>query len=522
MTGEELARSAARPAPRAGMLATLLEIGQTLASPVELRTALERVLGTLERDAGVRRAAVLMLDSGSEEIRVAVSVGLAAEAHRVRCRLGQGIAGRVVESGRPVAMAVPSREPLFPRGAGEESALEGSFYCVPIAAERRPLGALAIEVRQDDQADGGDGGRFFALIATMISQALRIHRRLEEELDGSADEIGMVGVARKRQGLGSIIGVSPQMREACERIARIAPTGATVLIRGEPGTGKELVARAIHSHSARAKKAFVKVSVGAVPDRMIESEVFGHEKGAFAGATSSKRGSLELACGGTLFLDEVGELSGSAQTRFLRLLREGRFARLGGTETLSADVRILAASTTDLEAAVAAQEFREDLHRRLSASAVFLPPLRERGSDVLLLAEHFFARYSRAHGKRIRRISTAAMDMLASHPWPGNVRELENTIERAVLSCESSVLHGHHLPPALQVAKAPETSTRASLSEAVQQYEKDLILDALKSARGNRMHAARLLDTTERVIGYKIHKYGIEPQRFRAPGLASR
>ncbi|TMB29793.1 MAG: GAF domain-containing protein [Deltaproteobacteria bacterium] len=173
MTGEELARSAARPAPRAGMLATLLEIGQTLASPVELRTALERVLGTLERDAGVRRAAVLMLDSGSEEIRVAVSVGLAAEAHRVRCRLGQGIAGRVVESGRPVAMAVPSREPLFPRGAGEESALEGSFYCVPIAAERRPLGALAIEVRQDDQADGGDGGHFFALIATMISRGRR-------------------------------------------------------------------------------------------------------------------------------------------------------------------------------------------------------------------------------------------------------------------------------------------------------------------------------------------------------------
>jgi len=320
----------------------------------------------------------------------------------------------------------------------------------------------------------------------------------------------------------NIIGRSPRMRQVFDLIIQAAPSRSTILIQGESGTGKELVARAIHSHSARAKKAFVKVSVGAVPDRMIESEVFGHEKGAFAGATSSKRGSLELACGGTLFLDEVGELSGSAQTRFLRLLREGRFARLGGTETLSADVRILAASTTDLEAAVAAQEFREDLHRRLSASAVFLPPLRERGSDVLLLAEHFFARYSRAHGKRIRRISTAAMDMLASHPWPGNVRELENTIERAVLSCESSVLHGHHLPPALQVAKAPETSTRASLSEAVQQYEKDLILDALKSARGNRMHAARLLDTTERVIGYKIHKYGIEPQRFRAPGLASR
>jgi Nif-specific regulatory protein len=505
--GDAAARSTAPPASRGGHLATLLEISEILASEPDLRPALERVLRRLERDASVVRGAVLLLDGDAAELRVLVSIGLGAEAHRVRCRLGQGVAGSVVESGRPVAEAQVGREPLFRRAPPPQRQSDGTFLCLPIAHGRRPTGALAIELAVGEMTDREEARRFFALIAGMIAQALRQKR----DAPVSESEPG-------ESGLSSIVGVSAPMCRLCEEVAKVASTAATVLIRGEPGTGKELIARAIHAGSLRASNLFVEVSVGAAPDRAIESELFGHEKGAFAGATACKRGSLELAAGGTLFLDEVAELGSSAQLKLFRLLREGEFERLGGSHLLSADVRLIAASTADLEAAVAAGELREDLHRELSACSLFVPPLRARHSDILMLADHFLARYARAHGKRIRRIAAPAMDMLMGYRWPGNVRELENTIERAVLTCESSAIHGYHLPPALQVAESSQPAARTSLSEAVAQYEKDLIFDALKSARGNRMRAARLLDTTERVIGYKIHKYRIDTQRFRGPG----
>jgi Nif-specific regulatory protein len=199
------------------------------------------------------------------------------------------------------------------------------------------------------------------------------------------------------------------------------------------------------------------------------------------------------------------------------VLQEREFERLGGTGTLRANVRIVAATNKDLYAAIAAGEFREDLYYRLNVFPIFVPPLRDRRPDILLLAEHFLAKYSRQHGKSIRRIATPATDMLTSYHWPGNVRELENTIERAVLTCEGAVIHGHRLPPTLQTAESSGTLLQTSLTEAVEQYEKDLILDALKSARGNRARAARLLSSTERVVNYKVRKYRIDWQRFREP-----
>jgi len=288
-----------------------------------------------------------------------------------------------------------------------------------------------------------------------------------------------------------------------------------VLIRGESGTGKELIAHAIHYNSPRAKRPFVKVSCAALPDTLIESELFGYERGAFTGAQTRKRGRFELAHGGTLFLDEVGELNLPTQVKILRVLQEGEFERLGGTETQKADVRLIAATNRDLETAMAERQFREDLYYRLNVFSIFVPPLRDRKPDVMLLADHFLVKYAREHRKLIKRIATPAIDMLMSYHWPGNVRELENTIERAVLTCDGQVVHGHHLPPTLQTAEASGTVVQSSLADAVAQYEKDLILDVLKSARGNRAKAARLLGTTERIIGYKVHKYGIEAGRFR-------
>ncbi|HZB44695.1 MAG TPA: sigma 54-interacting transcriptional regulator, partial [Pyrinomonadaceae bacterium] len=241
----------------------------------------------------------------------------------------------------------------------------------------------------------------------------------------------------------------------------------------------------------------------------------GYEKGAFTGAQGRKKGRFELADGGTLFLDEIGELNLSTQIKLLRALQQREFERLGGTETIKVNVRLIAATNKDLEQAIAAGQFREDLYYRLNVFSIFMPALRERKSDVLLLADHFLEKYAREHGKSIKRISTPAIDMLTSYHWPGNVRELENIIERAVIVCESNVVHGHHLPPSLQTAEGSGTVTQLSLAAAVETYERDLILDALKTARGNRKKAAKLLDTTERIMGYKVKKYGIDAERFR-------
>ena len=227
-----------------------------------------------------------------------------------------------------------------------------------------------------------------------------------------------------------------------------------MLIRGESGTGKELIAHAIHYSSLRAKKPFVKVSCAALPESLIESELFGHEKGAFTGAEARKKGRFELAEGGTLFLDEIGDINLATQVKLLRVLQEREFERVGGTETIKSNVRLIAATNKDLEKAIAAGTFREDLYYRLNVFTIFVPPLRERKADLLLLVDHFLEKFAREHQRSIKRISTPAIDMLASYHWPGNVRELENTLERAVLMCDGEVIHAHHLPPSLQTAEA--------------------------------------------------------------------
>jgi Nif-specific regulatory protein len=254
---------------------------------------------------------------------------------------------------------------------------------------------------------------------------------------------------RERYDFSNIIGTSGPTRQMYEQVAQVAQTNTTVLIRGESGTGKELIAHAIHYNSLRAKKPFVKVSCAALPDTLIESELFGYEKGAFTGATARKKGRFELAEGGTLFLDEIGDINPGTQVKLLRVLQEREFERLGGTETVKVNVRLIAATNKDMEKAIADGTFREDLYYRLNVFTIFVPPLRERKADLLLLADHFLEKFSREHGKVIKRISTPAIDMLMAYHWPGNVRELENALERAVLVCDGA---GHPRAPPAAVA----------------------------------------------------------------------
>jgi Nif-specific regulatory protein len=297
-------------------------------------------------------------------------------------------------------------------------------------------------------------------------------------------------------------------------IARISGTDVTVLIRGGSGTGKELVANAIHFNSPRASKLFLKLNCAALPDTLVESELFGHERGAFTGATEQRIGRFERADSGTLFLDEIGTLNLTAQAKLLRVLQEKEFERIGGSQTIRVDVRIIAATSKDLEKSIEEGTFRQDLYYRLNVFPIFMPSLRERRTDILLLADHFIEKFNQKHKRDVRRISTPAIDMLMQYHWPGNVRELENCIERAVLFCTDRVIHSHHLPPTLQTGEQSGTVPSLSFEGAIRSFGKELIIDALKNSRGNMAKAARLLKTTERVISYSVKKLQINPKTY--------
>jgi Nif-specific regulatory protein len=499
-------------------LSTLLDVSQALSGTLNLKSALHRVLEILARHHGAVRGIVSLLHADGQ-LRVEASDGV-GDPSRVRYEVGEGITGRVVESGKPIVVPRVSREPSFLHRAGRRPELphqELSFICVPILLNRRAVGALAIDLKFKPDRDFERSVKFLGVAASMIAQALKIHRLIDEDKRQLADENAhLKQELRERYDFSNLIGSSGPMRQIYEQVAQVAGTNTTVLVRGESGTGKELIAHAIHYNSPRAGRAFVKVSCAALPESLIESELFGYEKGAFTGAEARRKGRFELAEGGTLFLDEIGDINPATQVKLLRVLQQREFERVGGTETLKANVRLLAATNKDLERAMAAGTFREDLYYRLNVFTIFVPPLRERKADLLLLVDHFLEKFAREHRRSIKRISTPAIDMLASYHWPGNVRELENTLERSVLMCDGEVIHGHHLPPSLQTAEASGTVTRVALKDAVSSYEKDLIQDALKTTRGNCARAARLLDTTERIITYKVRQYGIDVRRFRA------
>ena len=391
---------------------------------------------------------------------------------------------------------------------------DGFAVASKISVGRQPIGLLCVQFPSD--ADRGVAASVLPLIAAMVAQSIRVERAVSGERERLREEnLHLRQELKEKYDFTHLVGNSNEMRQIYEQVSQVARSNATVLLRGESGTGKEMIANAIHYNSLRSKRAFVKINCAALPDTLIESELFGHERGAFTGADKLKRGRFEMADGGTLFLDEIGDLPMQTQIKLLRVLQEREFERLGGTETIRSNIRLITATNKNLEEAIEKGEFREDLYYRLNVFSIFLPPLRERKSDILLLAEHFLEKYETEHDKRIRRISTPAIDMLMSYHYPGNVRELENAIERAVLVCDSNVIHGHHLPPTLQTAETSGTETRLTLTSAVAAFERDLIIDTLKSTSGNVAKAARQLESTERILGYKIKKYGIDTIRFR-------
>ncbi len=499
-------------------LVALAELERVLSAGTHLRGALTRLVEHLEDLIGATSVAVWLRDEADEELRIVAVIGGAWQPQqRAQSRLGEGITARVVQTGRPVIVPHVSREPLFARTAARPRAgRESSFISVPVPVGGRTQGALGVILPFREEVPLPHLCQLLVVIGTMVGQAVRVERLVQKERQQLQQENTQLRQELKeRYDFRNIVGTSRPMQTMYEQMSQVAAVTTTVLIRGESGTGKELIAHALHYHSPRANKPYVKVNCGALPEELVESELFGYEPGAFTDAKVTKKGKFELANGGTLFLDEVGELTLATQVKLLRVLQEREIERLGGTQPIKLNVRLITATNRDLETAIRERTFREDLYYRLNVFSIYVPPLRERKSDILLLADHFVEKYARLHEREVRRIATTAIDLMMSYHWPGNVRELENVIERAVLVSSGGVMHAHDLPPTLQTAEVSGTLPRVSLEGAVASLERDLILDALKSARGNVARAARLLHSTERVIAYKVRRLGLDPVRFR-------
>jgi Nif-specific regulatory protein len=517
-----MAPNSAPPAVRREVqeLSFLFEVSQILDRSLDLRDVMGPVLSSMAKHMGMLRGTITLLNRDTGEILIEAAHGLSAkQRERGRYRLGEGVTGKVVQSGKPAVVPHISDEPLFLDRTGARSELERddiSFICVPVKLGNETVGALSADRLFAEAVSLEEDVRLLTVIASMISQAVRLRQSAMEDRQRLLEEnVRLQESLRDRFQPANIIGKSKAMQMVYDLIAQVSGSNTTVLIRGESGTGKELVAHAIHYNSLRASKPFIKVNCAALPESVIESELFGHEKGAFTGAVNMRKGRFELADGGTIFLDEVGDLSPATQVKLLRVLQEREFERVGGTATIKTDVRVLAATNRELEELIEQAQFRQDLYYRLNVFPIHVPPLRERGTDILLLANHFAEGFSRENHKRIQRISTPAIDMLMSYHWPGNVRELENCIERAVLLSNDEVIHGHHLPPTLQTAEFTGTVHQGTLANNLENVERELIVEALKNARGNKAKAARTLGITERLMGLRVRKYGIDPKRFR-------
>ncbi len=501
-------------------LSLLFEISRTLDESLDIKEVISPVLRLVAEHLGMLRGTISLLNRQTREISIEAAYGLSnSQQRKGKYRLGEGITGQVVQSGQPTVIPHISDDPTFlDRTGARKGTKKGnmSFICVPIKIGKETIGALSVDRYFTEDIGLDEDVRLLSIIASMIAQAVKLRQSLQEERQRLLEENTRLQEELKdRFRPSNIIGNTSIMQEAFDLVAQVSKSDATVLIRGESGTGKELFAHALHYNSLRADKPFIKVNCAALPETIIESELFGHEKGAFTSAVSTRKGRFELANNGTIFLDEIGDLSPTVQVKLLRALQEKEFERVGGNTTLRTNVRIIAATNRNLELLMTKEKFREDLYYRLNVFPIHIPPLRDRKSDIIMLADHFIEKYSKQNKKSIKRISTPAINLLMSYHWPGNVRELENVIERAVLLSTDDVVHGHHLPPSLQSAESTDTGLHSTLNEALDNLERELILDSLKSTKGNMAKAARRLGITERIMGLRVNKHNIDNLKYR-------
>ncbi|MEO7660427.1 MAG: sigma 54-interacting transcriptional regulator, partial [Pyrinomonadaceae bacterium] len=492
---------------RADTLEFISRSAKALADAAGMRSGSAVVIEQLTEVLSAQIAFIVMSKTDGEIADVIAASGLGvADFRRVEERIAKSSLWKIFDLSSPFVIDDLAEDPVLNFIAfGTGSRLMAAF---PIVLGGTTSGFVAVAFPARSTVDEVSVIRILKAVAALFAQALRVERLVAEESRKLAEEnIHLKQELKAKYDFGQLIGNSSPMRQIYDQVRQVATSNAIVLLRGESGTGKELIANSIHYNSLRSKRPFIKVNCAALPENLIEAELFGAEPGAIAGESKRKKGRIEFADGGTLFLDEVADLPLQTQAKLLSVIEEREFERLGGNEPIKINIRLIAATGKDLENEITAGRFSEVLFYRLNGFTIFMPPLRERKSDILLLAEHFLEKFELEHKKAVRRISTPAIDMLTAYHYPGNVRELENAIERAVIVCDSNVIHGHHLPPTLQTAEVSGTETRVTFTSAVEAFESDLIQDTLKSTRGNIAKAALMLDSTERILGYKIKKY---------------
>jgi len=496
------------------------EIGRIFISEKNLNILLQNILNAIPKYFPVKRGSINIYIQELDEIRLDVAYGYSEDqAARGIYKFGEGIIGSVVASGEPVIVPSIFEEPKFLNRTGARTHIGNTggniaFICLPIKTEGESIGAISLDLAKDKNDPFDEELEMLSMISVMIAHAVNSRREMLQREAELREENKLLKLElNSRQIASKIIGNSHIMKLLYEKIMLVADTDSTVLITGESGTGKELFAEAIHNNSRRRDKPFIKVNIAALSQGLIESELFGHERGAFTGALTQKKGRFELANEGTIFLDEIGDLNPQSQVHLLRVLQERTIERVGGNQTILLNVRILAATHQDLEAKIKNNEFRQDLFYRLNVFPIYVPPLRERKTDILLLADYFLEKYSKKIGKTVKRISSDAIDMLVIYHWPGNVRELENCIERAVILTQEDAIRNYHLPPTLQMAEKP-SPLLGSLDEMTDMFVKEIIIDNLKLSKGNITQAAKTLGTTKRILTYKINQLGIDYKKY--------
>jgi|Deesub1362A_J573_1020465.scaffolds.fasta_scaffold00087_31 Nif-specific regulatory protein len=495
-------------------LGAILEVSRVLTASFDLEKNLTSAMKTLSNLLDMQRGCVFLLDPVSEELRIAAAHGLTEdEIRRGKYRIGEGIVGMVIKSGSPMFVPDIGEEPKFLNRTGSRPQKKGiSFISVPIKLKGETLGVLSVDrIYAEEHGGVDDDLRVLGIVASLIAQFVKlwgIYRKSEEEKESLRSQL------KDRYNLPNIVGESEKFQAVIKSVLKVANTDATVLLLGESGTGKELIARTLHFQSKRAKGPFIAVNCAALPENLLEAELFGAEKGAFTGATSRRIGRFEMAQGGSIFLDEIGELSINLQAKLLRVLQERTFERVGSSKPIKANVRVITATNRNLAEEVKKGTFREDLYWRLNVIPIVLPPLRERKDDIPLLIDYYTERFNKAYRKNVR-VSDEALKALMNYHWPGNVRELANMLERLIIMSDKETIELSDIPHSITKSQdvLPEVSPvteKSSLKSEIVSLERERIIKALKENNYVQHKAAKALGITPRQLGYRIKKYHID------------